>query len=70
MVNVTLSMPKETHSLMKRHPEINWSAIARQAVEEKATRLLWKEKMLQQLDKEKEFSEWAVKAVREHRESA
>lgn len=32
MVNITLSMPKEVHKEMKKHPEIRWSEVARQAI--------------------------------------
>jgi len=32
MVNVTLSVPKEVHKEMKKHPEIRWSEVARQAI--------------------------------------
>ncbi len=35
MVNITLSVPKELQEQMKRHPELNWSEIARQAFKEK-----------------------------------
>lgn len=39
MVNVTLSVPEELHKLMKRHPEIKWSEVARQAMWEYARKL-------------------------------
>lgn len=39
MVNVTLSVPEELHKLMKRHPEIKWSEVARQAIWEYARKL-------------------------------
>jgi hypothetical protein len=32
MVNITLSVPKEVHNEMKKHPEIRWSEVARQAI--------------------------------------
>jgi hypothetical protein len=35
MVNMTLSIPKETYSKMKQYPEFKWSEVARQAIEEK-----------------------------------
>ncbi|MDE1881763.1 MAG: hypothetical protein KGI89_14615 [Euryarchaeota archaeon] len=31
MTNVTLAVPKELHEEMRRHPEIKWSEVARQA---------------------------------------
>ena len=39
MVNVTLAVPEELHKIMKRHPEINWSEVARQAMWEYAKKL-------------------------------
>ena len=38
-VNVTLSVPEELHRLMKRHPEIKWSEVARQAMWEYVSKL-------------------------------
>ncbi len=32
MVNVTLAVPEELRRLMKSHPEIKWSEVARQAM--------------------------------------
>lgn len=39
MVNVTLAVPEELHKVMKRHPEIKWSEVARQAMWEYAKKL-------------------------------
>lgn len=39
MVNVTLAVPEELHKIMKRHPEIKWSEVARQAMWEYARKL-------------------------------
>ena len=39
MVNVTLSVPEKLHKLMKSHPEIKWSEVARQAMWQYAERL-------------------------------
>ncbi|HIH16616.1 MAG TPA: hypothetical protein HA252_04395 [Candidatus Diapherotrites archaeon] len=39
VVNVTLSVPKEVHDIMKRHREIKWTEVARQAIVEKARAL-------------------------------
>ena len=39
MVNVTLSVPEKLHKVMKSHPEIKWSEIARQAIWRYAERL-------------------------------
>jgi len=35
MVSVTLAVPKEMKVEMDRHPELNWSEIARQAIRQK-----------------------------------
>jgi len=35
MVSVTLAVPEEMKSEMDKHPEMNWSEIARQAFREK-----------------------------------
>ncbi len=39
VVNVTLSVPKEVHDIMKQHREIKWTEVARQAIVEKARSL-------------------------------
>ncbi|MDV3244795.1 MAG: hypothetical protein LYZ66_06455 [Nitrososphaerales archaeon] len=39
MTNVTLAVPEELHRVMKSHPEIKWSEVARQAMWEYARRL-------------------------------
>lgn len=39
LVSVTLSVPEELHRLMKKHPEIEWSEVARQAMWEYAKKL-------------------------------
>ncbi len=39
MANMTLSVPEDLRDFMKRHPEINWSEVARQAFKEKASAL-------------------------------
>jgi len=39
MVNVTISVPSELKVLIDRHPEINWSEVARQAWKQKAEQL-------------------------------
>ncbi|MEK6937087.1 MAG: hypothetical protein AABW58_03380 [Nanoarchaeota archaeon] len=67
MVSITLSVPEEIRKLMKKFPEVNWSGLVRKTIEEKAKELSLKEELLKKLDKEKEFSDWAVKLVREGR---
>lgn len=39
MTNVTLAVPEELHKIMKNHPEIRWSEVARQAMWEYARKL-------------------------------
>jgi predicted translin family RNA/ssDNA-binding protein len=39
MVNVTLAVPEELHRIMKSHPEIKWSEVARQSIREYAEKL-------------------------------
>lgn len=39
MVNVTFAVPEELHEIMRRHPEIRWSEIARKAMWEYARKL-------------------------------
>ena len=36
MAHITLSIPDETRKIMKEHPEIKWSEIARQGIQAKA----------------------------------
>ena len=35
MVSITLAVPEELKKEMDRHPELNWSEVARQAIREK-----------------------------------
>lgn len=39
MTNMTLAVPDELKAVMKRHKEIKWSEVARQALVEKAEEL-------------------------------
>lgn len=39
MTNITLAVRDELREAMKKHPEIRWSEIARQAIEEKIREL-------------------------------
>ncbi len=39
MPNVTLAVPEELHRIMKKHPEIKWTEIARTAMKQYAARL-------------------------------
>ena len=35
MVNMTLAIPEELHKRMRKFPEMRWSTIARQAIEQR-----------------------------------
>ena len=39
MTNVTLAVPEELHDIMKKHTEIKWSEVARQAMWNQARKL-------------------------------
>jgi len=39
LANVTLAVPEELRKIMKSHPEIKWSEVARQAMWDYASRL-------------------------------
>jgi len=39
VVNVTFAVPEELHEIMRQHPEIKWSEIARKAMWEYARKL-------------------------------
>ena len=47
MVNVTISVPEDLKKLLDKHPEMNWSEVARQAWWQKAREL----ELLNQLTK-------------------
>ena len=46
MTNMTLAVPEDLHKVMKKHKEIKWSEIARQAISEKARKLEIIDKLL------------------------
>ncbi len=46
MVSVTLAVPEEMKVEMDKHPEMNWSEIARQAIREKLIILKRMDKLL------------------------
>ncbi|NVM03353.1 MAG: hypothetical protein HWN67_13515 [Candidatus Helarchaeota archaeon] len=45
MPNITLSIPDEIHKIMKKHKEIRWSEVARQAIEKFSKKLELLEKI-------------------------
>ncbi len=67
MVSITVSVPEEVRKLMKQFPEVNWSALVRKSITEKAKELTMKEEMLKELKKEREFNDWAVHFIRKGR---
>ena len=46
MTNMTLAIPEELHKVMKKHEEIRWSEIARQALWTQARKLGIMDKIL------------------------
>ncbi len=67
MVSVTVSVSDVVRETMKLHPEVNWSGLVRRAIVDRAEKLVLKKKILDKLDGEKDFNEWAVSVVREGR---
>ncbi len=59
MVNITLSIPKELHTLIKKHNEIKWSEIARRALWEQAKKL----QLMDELVKKSKFSKKDVEVL-------
>lgn len=58
MPNITLSIPEDLYQLIKNHPEIKWSQVARKAIWNYA-------KKLELMDKLLETSKFAEEDVRE-----
>lgn len=46
MTNMTLALPEELHKIMKRHIEIKWSEVARQALWKQARKMELMDKIL------------------------
>ncbi len=55
-MNITLSVSGELEQLVKQHPEVKWTAIARSAMEEQAGKIMKLEILRKYLDKE-QFTE-------------
>jgi len=53
VVNVTFAVPEELHEIMRRHPEIRWSEIARKAMWEYAQKL----ELMERITSESRLSE-------------
>lgn len=47
MPNITLSLPSELHTFVKKHNEINWSEIARRAISTQAKKIQLMEKLVE-----------------------
>jgi hypothetical protein len=69
MVSITLSVSEEIRGIMKKFPEVNWSALVRKSIEDRAKILLLKQEMSKKLDSDKGFSDWAVDIVRKGRKN-
>jgi hypothetical protein len=62
MVSITLSVPEEMKDEMENFPEINWSEVARQSIDEKLEEL----KFLEEFKRESDLTqEEAVKLGRQ-----
>ena len=46
MTNMTLAIPEDLHSIIKKHTEIKWSEVARKALWEQAQKLELMDKIL------------------------
>ena len=67
MVSITFSIPDEIRKIMKEFPEVNWTHIVRNSIEEKAKKLALKRELFKRLEGEKEFIDWSVNIVRKGR---
>ncbi len=66
MTNMTLAVPEELHKIIKKHKEIKWTEIARQAMWEKARKLELMDKILSKSElTEKDAIEIGKKIKRE-----
>ena len=46
MTNMTLAVPEELHNIMKKHKDVKWSEVAREAIWQKARKLELMDKLL------------------------
>jgi len=51
MTNMTLAIPEDLHEIMRKHSEIKWSEVARQAISEKARKLELMDKLLAKINR-------------------
>ena len=47
MTNMTLALPKDLHKIMRKHKEVRWSEVARQALLNQAKKMELMEKLLE-----------------------
>ena len=59
MANVTLAVPEELRKIMKSHPEIKWSGVARKAMWEYARKL----EMMDEVARESKLTERDISEV-------
>ena len=64
MVSITLSVDEEVRKVMKKFPEVNWSALVRKAIVEEVKKRQLKEDLLNQFESEKDFIDWSVELGR------
>jgi predicted CopG family antitoxin len=64
MPNMTLSIPEELHKKMKRHTELKWSDVARQAFEKKVDEVEFMEKVLSRSKLEEKDAERIGHAIK------
>ena len=57
MPNMTLAIPEELHKKMKRHTDLKWSDIARQAFERKINEIEFMAKVLEKSNLTEEDAE-------------
>jgi len=67
MTNVTLSVPPELAKKMKKHPEVRWSEVARQAITDHLEFLDLLNKATDPTTNEEEFAKMAVKIQHKRR---
>ena len=64
MGNITLSVPEELHKRMRKHTELKWSDIARQAFERKLREIELAEELLSRSELTEEDAERIGHAVK------
>jgi len=59
---MTMAIPEQLHKIMKKHPEVKWTEVARQAIKQKA--------MLVEMAEKDPFRLYAYKRLAEEGEDA